>query len=246
MQAIILAAGKGSRLNDLTADRPKCMVCVAGGSIIERMLRGIDRLGLSKVIIVDGYCGNILRAYISSLDIKTPVSYIYNPIYDSTNNIYSLWLAKEMLLEDDTLLLESDIVFEENVLYGLYADTRKDLALVAKYKDWMDGTCLVLDDDDSIRKFVLGNCVDKNKLAEYYKTVNIYKFSKEFSRNLYVPELDAYRNEFGDGKYYEAALGALVDRVGSCIKARCLSSEIWYEIDTLQDLHAANKLFTGI
>ena len=154
MQAIILAAGMGKRLKDLTADNTKCMVKVNGVTLIERMLTQLDKRNLKRIILVVGYEGKKLIDYIGTLSIQTPIQFITNPIYDKTNNIYSLALAKDCLCEDDTLLLESDLIFEDSILDVLMEDPRPTLALVDKYESWMDGTVVKLDDDDSIREFV--------------------------------------------------------------------------------------------
>ena len=138
MQAIILAAGMGKRLKELTQDNTKCMVKVCGETLIERMLRQQEKLGLDRIVIVVGYQGQKLVDYIATLDIKTPLEFIDNPIYDKTNNIYSLSLATDKLLEDDTLLFESDIIFEDSVLEALVQDPRPTLALVDKYEGWME------------------------------------------------------------------------------------------------------------
>lgn len=243
MQAIILAAGMGKRLKDLTKENTKCMVKVNGVSLIERTLNTLDKLNLSRIVIVDGYASEKLRIFVSKLNIKTKIEYINNPIFDKTNNIYSLWLANKVLTEDDSLLLESDIIFEDSVISGLCNDTRKNIALVAKYEDWMDGTCLKLNNDDSVKQFIPGKQFDDNEKSEYFKTVNFYKFSKEFSTDLYVPELESFRKQYGDNEYYEAALGEIMKKDSSSIVARRLSDEKWYEIDNADDLAAAEKLF---
>ena len=93
MQAIILAAGMGRRLKELTQDNTKCMVKVNGVTLIERMLRQIEKKQLSRIVIVVGYEGKKLIDYISTLGINTPIVYVNNPIYDKTNNIYSSLLS---------------------------------------------------------------------------------------------------------------------------------------------------------
>lgn len=138
MQAIILAAGMGKRLQEYTRDNTKCMVRVNGITIIERCLRILDRKKLSRIVIVVGYKGENLVEFIDSLNIVTPICYINNHIYDKTNNIYSLALAKEYLCCEDTLLLESDLVFEEKVIDLLLEDSRSTLALVDKFESWME------------------------------------------------------------------------------------------------------------
>ena len=181
MQAIILAAGMGKRLKELTKNNTKCMVKVNGVTLIDRMLHQLDNQALSRVVIVVGYEGQKLIDYIHTLDIRTPIEFVFNPIYDKTNNIYSLALAKDWLCREDTLLFESDIIFEDSVLDALISDPRKTLALVDKYESWMDGTCVKLSDDDSIEAFVPGKKFKFYEIKDYYKTVNIYKFSKHFS-----------------------------------------------------------------
>ena len=154
MQAIILAAGMGKRLKELTQDRTKCMVQVNGVALIDRMLHQIESRHLSRIVIVVGYEGEKLMKYIDTLGIRTPIVYVQNPIYDKTNNIYSLALAKDYLCQDDTLLFESDLIFEDAVIDQLLDDPRETLALVDKYESWMDGTCVKLGPDDSIASFV--------------------------------------------------------------------------------------------
>ena len=134
MQAIILAAGMGKRLKELTQNNTKCMVKVNGVTLIDRMLHQLDNQTLSRVVIVVGYEGQKLIDYIHTLDIQTPIEFVFNPIYDKTNNIYSLALAKDWLCKEDTLLFESDIIFEDSVLDVLISDPRKTLALVDKYE----------------------------------------------------------------------------------------------------------------
>lgn len=244
MQAIILAAGMGKRLKELTKNNTKCMVKVNGVTLIDRMLHQIERQHLSRIIIVVGYEGQKLIDYIGTLDIQTPIVYINNPIYDKTNNIYSLALAKDWLCREDTLLFESDIIFEDSVLDALISDPRETLALVDKYESWMDGTCVKLADDDSIAAFVPGKNFNFGEIKEYYKTVNLYKFSKHFSETHYVPFLDAYQSALGLNEYYEQVLRVITMLDEPEIKAKRLDGQRWYEIDDIQDLDIAESIFT--
>lgn len=245
MQAIILAAGMGKRLKELTTENTKCMVEVNGVTLIDRMLHQLDRQYLSRIVIVVGYKGKKLIDYIETLDIKTPITFINNPIYDKTNNIYSLSLAKDHLCDEDTLLFESDIIFEDSVITALIDDSRETLALVDKYESWMDGTCVKLGDDDSIEEFVSGSKFKFNESGDYYKTVNIYKFSKQFSQTHYVPFLDAYSKALGNNEYYEQVLRVITMLDNPEIKAKRLSGQRWYEIDDAQDLDIATSMFTA-
>ncbi len=244
MQAIILAAGMGKRLKDLTQNNTKCMVKVNGVTLIDRMLHQIEKQHLSRIIIVVGYEGQKLIDYIGTLDIQTPIVFIDNPIYDKTNNIYSLALAKEWLLKEDTLLFESDLIFEDSVLEALISDPRETLALVDKYESWMDGTCVKLGDDDTIEAFVPGKKFKFKDIKDYYKTVNLYKFSKQFSETHYVPFLNAYQAALGENEYYEQVLRVITMLDEPVIKAKRLEGQRWYEIDDIQDLDIAESIFT--
>ena len=244
MQAIILAAGMGKRLKELTQNNTKCMVKVNGVTLIDRLLHQIERQHLSRVIIVVGYEGQRLIDYIGTLGIQTPIVYINNPVYDKTNNIYSLALAKDWLVKDDTLLFESDLIFEDAVLDVLVNDPRETLALVDKYESWMDGTCVKLGDDDTIEAFVPGRRFKFNEIKDYYKTVNLYKFSRHFSETHYVPFLDAYQSALGQNEYYEQVLRVITMLDDPVIKAKRLDGQRWYEIDDIQDLDIAESIFT--
>lgn len=243
MQAVILAAGMGKRLKELTQNNTKCMVKVNGVTLIERMLRQIERQHLSRIVIVTGYEGKKLIDYISTLEINTPIVYVNNPIYDKTNNIYSLALAKDWLCKEDTLLFESDLIFDDAVIETLLDDSRDTLALVDKYEAWMDGTCVKLDENDGIEEFVPGKRFKFEEMNNYYKTVNIYKFSKNFSQTLYVPFLEAYQTALGENEYYEQVLRIITMLDTPVIQAKRLNGQIWYEIDDIQDLDIAESMF---
>ena len=243
MQAVILAAGMGKRLKELTSEATKCMVKVNGVAIIDRMLGYLDKLGLSRIVVVVGYEGEKLRAYIDALAVSTPITYVDNDIYYKTNNIYSLYLAKDYLLEEDTLLLESDLVFEEAVLKKIAEHPYPSLVLVDKFESWMDGTVVTLDEHDGIKAFVTKREFDFNKTDAYYKTVNIYKFSRTFSQLYYVPFLEIYCKAMGTNEYYEQVLKVITFMEDPQIKAVKLTGEKWYEIDDVQDLDIAETIF---
>ena len=243
MQAIILAAGMGKRLKELTENNTKCMVKVNGVTLIERMLRQIESKNLSRIVIVIGYEGQKLKEYISTLSIRTPIVYEENPVYNKTNNIYSLYLAREWLLKEDTILFESDLIFEDAVLDVLLEDPRESLALVDKYESWMDGTCVNLGENDTIEAFIPGSKFRFSEIREYYKTVNIYKFSRHFSETHYVPFLDAYQTALGKNEYYEQVLRIIAMLDEPEIRVKRLEGQKWYEIDDIQDLDIAESLF---
>ena len=243
MQAIILAAGMGKRLGDLTKDNTTCMVKVNGVPLIDRLLTQLSRFSLVKVIIVIGYEGKKLRDYIGQEYKGLAIEYIENSIYNTTNNIYSLSLAKQQLQEDDTLLIESDLIFEDSLFDMILNSPDPNVALVDKYETWMDGTMVHLDEENNIVNFVPKKTFKYSDVSSYYKTVNVYKFSKEFSRSKYVPFLEAYSIAWGNNEYYEQVLRVITLLDNTDLKALPLTGEKWYEIDDVQDLDIAETLF---
>lgn len=234
----------GKRLGEFTKENTKCMVRMNGECIIDRLLKQLSHIQLERVVIVVGYEGNKLIEHIGDrYNDSLKIEYIENSIYDKTNNIYSLALAKEQLQEDDTLLIESDLVFEDAMLELLVDNPQPNLALVAKYESWMDGTVVCIDDENNIVNFVPKAAFCFDDVDRYYKTVNIYKFSKEFSRTKYVPFLEAYTKAVGNNEYYENVLRVITFLNSRELKALPIGNEKWYEIDDKQDLDIAEALF---
>ena len=245
MQAIILAAGMGRRLGEYTRDNTKCMLPVNGERLIDRVLGQLSQLGLSRVVIVVGYKGQNLIDYIGHrYDDCLKIEYVNNPVYDKTNNIYSLSLAKDKLQEDDTLLIESDLIFDDSLFRMILDNPYPNLALVDKYETWMDGTMVRIDEDNNIVNFIPKKAFKYKDVDSYYKTVNIYKFSREFSQNKYVPFLDAYSKALGNNEYYEQVLRVITLIDNAELKALPITNGAkWYEIDDVQDLDIAETLF---
>ena len=151
----------GRRLGEYTRENTKCMVPVNGVRLIDRLLRQLLRQPLRRIIIVVGYKGQALRHYVAEAYPDSPIEFAENPIYDRTNNIYSLALVKDRLQEDDTLLVESDLIFSDRLIPMMVENPYPNLALVAKYESWMDGTMVRIDDDHNLVR-----CHTQFKLVE--------------------------------------------------------------------------------
>ena len=244
----------GRRLGELTKENTKCMVPVNGVRLIDRLLRQLSTLPLTRIIIVIGYKGKELKEYIQSTFLvphstfhiphsTLHIDFVENPIYDKTNNIYSLSMVKEQLQQDDTLLIESDLIFSDRLFPMILENPYPNLALVAKYESWMDGTMVRLDEDQYIVNFISKQAFDYADVDSYYKTVNIYKFSREFLQQQYVPFLDAYTKAVGNNEYYENVLRIISLLNSHNMKALPIGNEKWYEIDDKQDLDIAEALF---
>ncbi len=245
MQAIILAAGMGRRLGKYTRDNTKCMLPVNGVRLIDRMLEQLCQLNLSRLVLVVGYKGKELIDYIGDrYEDRLHIEYAENPVYDKTNNIYSLALVKDKMVEDDTLLIESDLILDDSLFQMILDDPYPNLALVAKYETWMDGTMVRIDKDNNIVNFVPKKAFKYSEVDSYYKTVNVYKFSKEFSNKVYVPFLDAYCKVMGNNEYYEQVLRVITLLDQANLKALPIGDKPWYEIDDVQDKDIAEAIFS--
>lgn len=243
MQAIILAAGLGRRLGEVTQNLAKCMIEVSGKTLMARALKQLDARHFSRIVIVIGWQGEVLKRHILTCNIQTPIIFVENPIFDKTNNIYSLSLVQDYLKEEDTLLLESDLIFDDSALDKILNDKNENAALVSPYTAGMDGTVVVLNNNGMITHFIQKNDFDFERSHLYYKTVNIYKFEKNFINQYYIPFLNAYTAACGTNEYYEQVLSILtrLDKIN--IAGVVLRKEKWFEIDDIFDLHYANIVF---
>ena len=245
MQAIMLAAGKGSRLGKYTKNNTKCMLDVHGETLLERAIDALLEAGIKDFILVLGYKKDNVKKFIKEkeLDKKINITYVDNDVYDTTNNIYSLYLAKDYLIQDDTILLESDLIYDKSIIKKLVNSKYESAALIAKYEEWMDGTVVKLNDDNTINSFVERKDFNYDDVDSYYKTVNIYKFSKDFSERFYLPFLESYIKAYGNNDYYELVLKVISELKDTNLYGLPLTNELWYEIDDCQDYDIVKAMF---
>ena len=246
MQALMLAAGMGKRLGKYTNNNTKCMVEVAGKKLIDRAIEAVEEAGINKMILVVGYEGQNLIDYIKAnyADSQMQFEFIYNKDYATSNNIYSFYLAKDYVVKDDTVLLESDLIYDKSLIKKMMAVKHKNLVAVARYKSWMDGTVVTCDDEGHITQFIDKADMNFELIGDYYKTVNVYKLSKQFCKNVYIPFLEAYMKAYGLNSYYETTLKVVAHLSKTQLNAYEIGDMPWYEIDDAQDLDIANAMFS--
>lgn len=244
MQALMLAAGMGKRLGKYTENATKCMVRVNGKTLIEYAIESLIAVGIKKLTLVVGYKREVLKEFLNGKYKEIEINYIDNDVYDTTNNIYSLYMAKDVLAQDDTILLESDLIFDKKIISELINNKNSNLAVVSPFESWMDGTCAVLDEQNVIKGILGKTEFDWNNVSKYYKTVNIYKFSKKFAANIYMPFLKAYQTAYGKNEYYETVLKVISFLGNSTFKAHVVDGSRWYEIDDPADLAIAETRFS--
>ncbi len=244
MKGLILAAGIGARLHPLTLTRPKCLVEVAGKPMIEYQLDGLRMGGIAECTIVVGYMADSVRSYFGSNYRGLKLSYLENRAYDSTNNLYSLWLARAKF-DDDILLLESDLVFDNELISELTLMDPPNVAVVDKFRPNMDGT-IILAAGGITKQMVLKS--DQGSHFDYgraLKTVNIYRLSQETLVETVVPKLAEFLEDERTDQYYEAVFANLIDSGSMSMSVMHTGRRKWAEIDTEGDLRDAETMFAA-
>ena len=236
--ALLLAAGIGSRLYPLTRNEPKCLTIVNAISILERLISSLNQHGFKRLVVVTGHLENRIRDFLGNQVGNIAIDYIFSPLYKTTNNIYSLWMARE-IINEPFLLLESDLVFDESLLNAMLYPDR---IAVAKVQPWMDGTCVTINKSQRVKAFWAGNAYSFGDIK--YKTVNIYSISLASWRCI-VKKLDQHISDGKVNDYYETVFAEMIADGSLSFKIVSFDGKPWYEIDTLEDLAEAERLFSS-
>lgn len=236
--ALLLAAGTGSRLQPLTLNAPKCLTEVNGIPILERLIHNLRSQGIVRLVVVIGHLGDQIKAFLHQHAAGMQIDYVDNPVYRTTNNIYSLWLAREQIRNSPFMLVESDLVFDASMLDELLTP---DKIALSNILPWMNGTTAELDSTRRVTAFRKGGEIVGN--VPQYKTVNIYSLSPQ-SWKVVEERLRLYIESERLGDYYEAVFTELVAEGLLAFDAVFFEANRWYEIDTPADLLEAEKMFT--
>lgn len=246
MQGLILAAGIGTRLGDLTHTIPKCMIPLNGHRLIELMLDCLIARNIDQVVLVVGHAADALHEFLGDVYRGVRICYVINPLYAETNNIYSVLLAGPHLEADDTVLIESDLVFEQSILNACLDEPAPNVAVVASYQHWMSGTVVTIGDQGNIARVISKQNVDHTQADTYFKTVNVYKLSRLFSREFFLPAVRQHIRTDGAHSYYEEVFASLLHESAFALRAVKVCDKRWFEIDTPDDLAQAAALFADI
>lgn len=234
--ALLLAAGTGSRLFPLTQNSPKCLTLVNEKSILERLVIGLKKKGFKRLVIVTGYLENCIREFLGTKSGNMTIEYIYSPLYRTTNNIYSLWMARN-IINEPFMLIESDLVFDASVLDDMIFPDR---IAIARMQPWMNGTTVTINKFQQVRSFQNGTITHLDEIR--YKTVNIYSFSLSTWHSI-VERLNQQIAVGIVNSYYETVFSDMVADGSLSLKVVPFDNNLWYEIDTIEDLSEAEKLF---
>ncbi|MCC5935333.1 MAG: phosphocholine cytidylyltransferase family protein [Balneolales bacterium] len=235
--AVILAAGLGSRLGEHTSRKPKCLVDVEGCPLLDRSIRALTANGFTKIVIVGGYKADVLEEFLGTKNYPAEIQVIYNHHYASTNNIYSLWIAYNLLrLDESFLLLEGDLIFDSKVLSAF--KTQSAIALDTYNPAIHSGTTASVG-----LSGWLDSLYFRPELPEtgtVYKTVNIYSFEPEFAEHLFYT-LNRFIEQGRTQIYYEYAIDEVLKKYGQKLRMVDFSDVFWDEIDSETDLRRVEE-----
>ena len=233
--ALLLAAGSGNRLQPLTDSIPKCLIEINGRPILERLIDNLCDNGFKRLVIVVGYMHHCIRRFVNEYAGDLTIEFITNPLYQTTNNIYSLWLARNKI-QELFLLVESDLVFESSQLEGLLYPNK---IAISRMQPWMNGTTITIDSLNRVQAFGMGG----NGYTEItrYKTVNIYSLSDSTWRKV-VERLELHISSGKVNEYYEVVFKEMIANGSLSMDGVFFDPERWYEIDTPADLANAERI----
>ncbi|MCF7793938.1 MAG: phosphocholine cytidylyltransferase family protein [Candidatus Cloacimonetes bacterium] len=243
LPAVILAAGKGTRLGKLSDNKPKPMTEVNGRMIIENLIESLIKNGFERIIVATGYLNEILEETVHKYQDQAEIICVYNEIYGSTNNIYSLWLTKKYL-RDGFYLFEADVFFEDKIMKELVEINAKNVMLVGKHNNLMDGTVVDLKEDNSVLNMYLKRHQKEDfDFSNKYKTVNFYRISEKFAQDFFLPKMDEHIEREDWNSYYELIIKEALDKRIEFFAVKTEKLK-WWEIDTIEDLEYCEKLFS--
>ena len=234
--ALLLAAGTGSRLLPLSKKSPKCLTLVNETSILERLIKSLNQNRFKRLVVVTGHLEERIRNFLETRAGNLTIEYVFSPLYKTTNNIYSLWMARNMINEP-FLLIESDLVFDPSLLSEMLYPDR---IAIAKMKPWLNGSTVTINASNTINAFHSDAANGSGGIR--YKTVNIYSLSVS-SWHLVIEKLNQFILAGRVNDYYEKVFRQLVIEKSLSFEAVFFDHKPWYEIDTAEDLAFAERLF---
>jgi len=239
---VILAAGRGKRLEELSVNKPKPIVEVNGKSILSNLVESMIESGIQRIVLVVGYKADMIVEHLQKYSTAAEIIFITNEIWETTNNIYSLWLANKYL-NDGFTLFEADVIFEREIISTILQQPDNNVMLIDKYTDKMNGTVVACDNRNYVTNVYLKrDQTDNFDFSNKFKTVNIYKIGKDFYQDFFKQKLEEYITNNDVSFYYEAIIKDGIDK-GYKFYGLQTKPYKWWEIDTKEDLKIAKKIF---
>lgn len=240
--AVILAAGRGSRLKERTLEKPKPMTKVNSITIIDNLMKELINQKINKIVVVIGYMADKLKLHLQKFQDKVNLLFVENHDFATTNNIYSLWLTRAEI-KRGFFLFEADIFCEEKLINELVNSSHHNIIVVDRFSEEMDGTVVELTEDNIVKEMYLKRHQGEGfSFYEKYKTVNFYKFGSYYVKKHLIPKMQEHIKRKDVNVYYEQIIKEDIDE-GYQFYALETGSNLWWEIDTPEDLEKTKEIF---
>ena len=236
MKAVILAAGMASRLRPLTEHTPKCLLKVGERSLLQRSIDALKNNGILDFVIVTGYLHEMIKTFVAEeYGSSINVTFIQNKVFDSTNNIYSLWLARPEAEGEEILLLDSDLIYDPEIIARVLADDAKNVLTLIRHDLGEEEMKVVLDKKNGTITEISKTC---NPLDAAGESLGIEKMGREYTSALYK-ELEPMMNEEHlENVFYERAFDRLL-ATGHTSNVVDVTELFSCELDTVEDFENA-------
>ncbi|MGD0780770.1 MAG: HAD-IIA family hydrolase [Dehalococcoidales bacterium] len=241
MEAVILAAGMGSRLRSITETKPKCMVKVSGIPIIEHQIKAYLDAGIDKINVIIGYRNDIVLAYLKSFN-ESKINIVFNLDYEITNNMYSLYLTKKFLFGKEFILSNGDVVFDDTIINDIVNNIPSDRIACDKGSYDEEAMKIMVNEKGFIKK------ISKKIMpaSAFGNSIDLYKFSNISSEVFFNEITKIIEVENNINSWVEVGLDRLLDNGQLKMRPFDISQRPWVEIDNIDDLLKADKVFSSL
>lgn len=239
MKAVILAAGIASRLRPLTDSMPKCLLQIGEKCLLKRTVEAVKNCNINELTIVTGYRANQIEDFLNENFKDLKITFVHNEVYDKTNNIYSLWLARKQVDNQDFILLDSDILFDEKVLKTVVESDYKNCLAMNRHELGQEEIKIISNNRCEVLE-ISKVCSINDAVGE---SVGIEKMSSEYSGALFEELQQMIVNEHLDNVFYEKAFERLISK-NQIFNYVDTTDFFSIELDTVDDFNNAKKLIT--
>ena len=238
MIGVVLAAGMASRLRPLTNDRPKCLLTVGSRTLLQRTFDALIAAGIKEFVVVTGYRGEMIRYFLDEqyADANLTFHFLHNADYQNNNNIFSLWMTRDIVRGKEFILLDSDILFDPKIITRMVQEPGTALAL--NRHELGDDEIQVIVDEQNRADELSTVCSIADAVGE---SVGIEKMDAEYSEALFA-ELDKMIvEEKMVNVFYEKAFERLIPQQ-HCFHIVDTTNFFSIELDTVEDFNSAKQL----
>ncbi len=232
--AVILSAGQGKRLSPLTDARPKCLVPIAGRTILEWQMRALAEAGVEEIAVVTGFCADAVEALIKTTNVPVEVETVFNPFYTVADNIGSCWAAKD-LIGSDTLLLNGDTLFEPAIAERVIAEAEAPISVTVDAKESYDSDDMKIRAEEG-RLTAIGKTLE---LPVDGESIGMIRFRGEGGARFGAAMRAALSDPATLNRWYLSIIDELAQQGGVGVVS--IAGLAWSEIDFLRDLPIAER-----